>query len=579
MKMPIYEPYWLKSVLKEIRSLRSRFRDELWDQVLVVVKELDHLETFALCTAVLETKQVVSGETGPIDVCYHFEDALRKATSEIRRAPKQSIGTGKESKMDNECLSQAVSKLRDTMEVFRPKIVEAYAHLSTTPFAPERDHMINRDFLLLPDLIQYTCVDLNNLVDQYKEEKGRDQFQLPESVWLSVKALARINNALFMFLRDISWTSIEHCIRTNPKCIAFLSHFASVFVRAAYFSYSWSWMRTDGNGQVDHQKGKEEIVDLLKQVMPKSPRVIDLCFHFLRACKFFGNNKSLQTENVTYRFVHFLIPNDVDRNELVMTTFRKGLAWLIIFLTDEPDLYDDDMKMLLTEVTALACELGGRDDSLRKDLAKVVSGGKEHISSGQIEIVLSQSATASREDLLGINLTLIPLVSTNSRIPPAYLEQVEKPSISMGMINLWRKDNALSFTMDMFPKEMKRNVEETQVNLLRSLKARSSDPNQLNSVEIFKTQAPLSLRSPTVDILERVLSLALLSQSLQEGQNMSLVASKSRGGWKQDDDQCVVLLLALRDELDKVNRRFLWAGTDSNRKMSMISWDNVVCPK
>ncbi|KAL3500752.1 hypothetical protein ACH5RR_039845 [Cinchona calisaya] len=357
----LYDPFWFKSVLKEIDDLRSsyksRFGDELWDQVLVVVKELEHLETFAVCTAAFERKQVVGEDalrkaTSPFDVCFHFEDALRKAICEIERTLQQSFRNGEESKMDNvECLSQAVSKLRDTMEIFRPKIVEAYAHLSTTPFAPQRN------FLLLPELIKCTNVDLNNLVHQYEEQKGHHQLQLPESVWLPVKALARINASLVVFL-----CHIEITVRNVPKCSAFLGHFASVFLRAAYFFYSWRWMRTDGNDQMDHLKGKEEIVDLLKQVMPKTPQDIGLCIHFLRASKFFGNNKSLQTENVAYHFVHFLIPNDADRNGLVMTTFRKGLAWLIIFLTDAPDLYDDDrddVKMLLTEVTTLASELGG----------------------------------------------------------------------------------------------------------------------------------------------------------------------------------------------------------------------------
>ncbi|KAL3500748.1 hypothetical protein ACH5RR_039841 [Cinchona calisaya] len=368
--MLLYEHTWLESVLEEIDDLmsdKSIFGDELWDQILVVVEELERLRTFALCTARFDGKQVVGEKPSkfwrrermnktdlpdPIDVCCHFEDALRKATSEIRRAPKQSFGTGpgigKESKMDNECLIQAVSKLRDTMKVFRPKIVEAYAHLSSTCFPPEKEHMINWDFLVLLDLIKSANFDLKNLVDRYEEEKEHDQFQLPESVWLSVKALARINASLFKFLRLIQITT-----PTNPNCIAFLNHFACVFVRAAYFSYSWRWMRTDGNDQMDHQKGKEEIVDLLKQVMPKSPEAIDLCIGFLRS------NESFSRGIVAYNFVGFLIPDDADRNGLVMPTFRDGLADLIIFVIQELDLYDNDMKMLLTEVTALASELGG----------------------------------------------------------------------------------------------------------------------------------------------------------------------------------------------------------------------------
>ncbi|KAL3500756.1 hypothetical protein ACH5RR_039849 [Cinchona calisaya] len=135
---------------------------------------------------------MVSGETGPIDVCSHFEDAMRKAISDIRYALKLSFGTGKKGK-----LSKAVSKLRDTMEVFRPKIVEAYAHLSPIRFPEEL--VIFWPFVYLSELIKSAYIDLNILVDQYEEEKGHNQFQLPESVWLSVKALARINNSLNHF--------------------------------------------------------------------------------------------------------------------------------------------------------------------------------------------------------------------------------------------------------------------------------------------------------------------------------------------------------------------------------------------
>ncbi|KAL3500755.1 hypothetical protein ACH5RR_039848, partial [Cinchona calisaya] len=90
--------------------------------------------------------------------------------------------------------------------------------------------------------------------------------------------------------------------------------------------------------------------------MPKTPQAIHLCILHLRA------EGSLRSVIVAYPFVHFLIPDDADRNGLVMTTFRGGLTFLIIFLANAPDLYDDDrddVKMLLTDITALACELGG----------------------------------------------------------------------------------------------------------------------------------------------------------------------------------------------------------------------------
>ncbi|KAL3503652.1 hypothetical protein ACH5RR_038101 [Cinchona calisaya] len=43
--------------------------------------------------------------------------------------------------------------------------------------------------------------------------------------------------------------------------------------------------------------------------------------------------------------------------------------------------------------------------------------------------------------------------------------------------------------------------------------------------------------------------------------------------------QCATLPLAVCDELDKINRRFLWGASVDKLKISLTSWDRVICSK
>ncbi|KAL3500759.1 hypothetical protein ACH5RR_039852 [Cinchona calisaya] len=347
-KTLLYEYTWLESVLNDIDNMnfshRSRFGDELHDQVGAVIQELENLRTFAICTAGSHGKLVV-GETwwfgrrksmimtnlpSPIDVCCRFEEALRKATSEIRRALKKR-------KKDNECLSKAVSKLQDTMEIFRPKIVKAYGYLSTHLSIEllqlqEDDNSIGS--FPWTELFCSFWRGMRNLIYQ-DEGEGHGQFWLPVKVPL--EALTGINGCLLRFLLQ-DGSRIE--VPTTADCNALMCHFASAFVRAAYFSYSWRWMwMDDKDDQMDQKTLSVEefviVMDLLKQVMPKTPEAIDTCIQILRA------SNSL-IEPVVYDFVHLLIPYGADRIGFEFTTFRAGLIWLITFLTNAPDVYDDD---------------------------------------------------------------------------------------------------------------------------------------------------------------------------------------------------------------------------------------------
>ncbi|KAL3500761.1 hypothetical protein ACH5RR_039854 [Cinchona calisaya] len=395
-KTLLYDYTWIDCILEELNSMwftKSSIGNKLWDEVNEVIEELERLRTFAICTAVSHGKQVLwkkdwvfgsrkmtENIPDPIDVFCHFEKALKKATREIRRASRKKkivlvFGGQNRRRRENKRLSLAVSELRDTMAVFRPKMVEAYDNLSSSSHFQRWDR--NHWDFLWKELSGAVHGDLTNLVfyDQYHREQGR-KFRLAVSIWQSVKApfegLVKMHDSLLLFLDKILPGDAIVPTTAKAKCNDLLDHFESVFVRAAYFSYTWWWMGTDNDHDDERMDGEGEgfgnvVMDLLKRVMPKTTEAIDLCIQVLRASMSFTTSSG-QTKNVVAGYlVHLLIPQMEQEKEVgngqVLTninTFRKGLAWLITFLIDAPDLYhQNDVELLLKDITTVTCELGG----------------------------------------------------------------------------------------------------------------------------------------------------------------------------------------------------------------------------